>query len=495
MEEFKPIKKLSPTGEFVPIKKVPPEKPSSNEPSKSIFSHLFEKYGQPTLEGLGMAGGGLIGSGVGPAGTVVGATLGYGIGKKTGEIINRGLSDKKPLPPLSTNEVIGELKQSGEDLKTGAMMEMGGQALGKILPPLVKTALKPIGKVGSELIGKLTGTGGQSLKESYKRSPNYLGSLRNEITGEEVVDMAKSALTSLKDQRAAAYQDSLRKISGTGLAIPGQSQSLTINPDPIARKLVDLANQYRIGLRINQQGKYIIDTSQAAMGKAGRNDIEGIIKEVGEWNDFSPLGLDALKRRVADFYSDSSAARQFTTSIGKTIKQTIIDDVPEYAKMTKGYEQASRLINDIGQDLMMKKEGIMGRVTADKTLRRLISSMKENFELRNDLVQILGNKGGEDLSGAISGYAMKTWMPRGMAGVAGLGFGANVLLAKVVNPAFWPLVALSSPRVAGEFISTLGRFSGKSDVITKPLARALAYGAGKKGEAKRDLSKLPDLRK
>ena len=132
----------------------------------------------------------------------------------------------------------------------------------------------------------------------------------------------------MKDNRSAIYQSQLKEID----KIKGN-----IDPKSIEIKLADLSKQYRITFKVNKNGKMIVDTSKAAMGKAGRNDIKEVIKDIGEWDDFTPSGLDALKRRVDDFYSDSSQARGFVTAIKNTIKDTIVKNVPEYAEMTKGY--------------------------------------------------------------------------------------------------------------------------------------------------------------
>jgi hypothetical protein len=172
--------------------------------------------------------------------------------------------------------------------------------------------------------------------------------------------------------------------------------------------------------------------------------------------------MDALKRRVADFWSDSSQARGFVSSMGRTIKDTLVKSVPEYAKMTKGYEETTRLIKDIESNLMMRKEGMSGRIVPDQTLRRLMSAMKENFEGRKTLLEALQTQGGEDVMGAVAGYNMKSFMPRGITGTGAAIIGS--LYAAAINPKFWPLVLSSSPRVAGEFLRLYGKYAMSSGV-------------------------------
>jgi len=104
---------------------------------------------------------------------------------------------------------------------------------------------------------------------------------------------------------------------------------------------------------------------------------------------------------------------------------------------------------------MMRKQGMTGRIVADQTLRRLVSSMKDNFELRRDLVKVLGNQGGQDIQGLAAGYAMRSPVPLGLAGSVP-SMASITALAQFVSPAFWPVLAASSPRLSGEFLRLFG---------------------------------------
>ncbi|MFQ5519095.1 MAG: hypothetical protein ACE5E3_03740 [Mariprofundus sp.] len=87
----------------------------------------------PVIEGLGMAGGTIVGAGGGsaiggPIGTVAGATaggtLGYAAGKRLTRAADVALGN---VPPESVDEAF---KQTGSDIVEGATYEMGGQAAG-----------------------------------------------------------------------------------------------------------------------------------------------------------------------------------------------------------------------------------------------------------------------------------------------------------------------------------------------------------------------------
>ena len=176
--------------------------------------------------------------------------------------------------------------------------------------------------------------------------------------------------------------------------------------------------------------------------------------------DKTAIGLDTLKRQLDDFYSDSSQAREFVTSLNNEVKKVINSAVPEYGQMTKGYAEATALIKDIEAGLMLRKQGMTGRIVADQSLKRLFSTMKDNKELSRDLVTILGNKTKADLTGQVAGTAMSAPLPSGLAGTAPIAIGGAAALNSI-SPSFLPVLVASSPRVQGEFLRLFGKLSAE----------------------------------
>jgi hypothetical protein len=281
-----------------------------------------------------------------------------------------------------------------------------------------------------------------------KSTTTYDKALRGKISGEDIVESARTALGRLKDARTGTYQAQLQSIA---------QQQQPIDLRPIKGEVASLMQKYNVKIDPATGG---IDTSRIAMGKSGRNDIEDIIEEVSNWGttqgDNTALGLDTLKRRLDDFYSDSSQARQFVTQLRNKVKDTIVANVPQYDEMTKGYTEATKIIKDVEAGLMLRKQGMSGRIVADQTLRRLMSAMKDNFTLRRELVDILGKEGGEELGQAIAGYAHSSVMPVGLSGTGPALLG-SAALTKMVDPSFGALLAASSPRVQGEFLRLWGK--------------------------------------
>jgi hypothetical protein len=478
----------------------PPDKPKEKpKTTGQRIAGAVAPYVRPVLEAGGAVGGGIVGAGSGlltgpgavaasPIGAVVGSGLGYAAGRSAANALDQYAGNRDPVSPTNM------LKETGKDVLTGAAMEAGGQ----IIPQIAKG----VGAVVKPVLGKLTGRGTGAIDEAIKSGTStgmtkhpfesttlFDKAMRGKITGEEIVENAKGALSALKDQRSTAYQKELASIT---------QNKTVLDITPVKTGLDDLMKQYNVKIIpkyemkptgvLNSKGQPImqkvqvgesIDTSRIAMGKAGRNDIDEIIETVRKWGskpgDKTPVGLDTLKRQLDDFYSESSQARQFVASIRNRVKDTIVKNVPEYAKMTKGYEEATRLIKDVEAGLMLRKQGMSGRIVADQTLRRLMSSMHDNFVLRRDLVSVLGNKAGIDLMGQVGGYTMRSALPGGLAGT-GPAIMGEAALAHLVSPAFWPVLAASSPRLTGEFLRVFAKAMAEMQGTAPSAVKAVTVG-------------------
>jgi len=101
------------------------------------FGQQAMEFVEPTVEMLGTAAGAGLGSFLGPAGTVGGAGLGYGITKEALQALKRGAGYE---PPRTTQQMVTE---PVKNVLTGATFEAGGRALPEIL--------KGAGKVGASI--------------------------------------------------------------------------------------------------------------------------------------------------------------------------------------------------------------------------------------------------------------------------------------------------------------------------------------------------------
>jgi hypothetical protein len=121
---------------------------ASDIPSPSDITIQDVKRGtsalaRPVLEASGTIAGGMLGTGAGAGAinpmTFVGSGLGYSIGSNTADRLDELMGLREPMP---LSEIVNK---SVDDVYTGASYEVGGQIIGKALPPVV-SAVKKGGK-------------------------------------------------------------------------------------------------------------------------------------------------------------------------------------------------------------------------------------------------------------------------------------------------------------------------------------------------------------
>jgi len=440
----------------------------SIEPFAEPEARAAQRIYKPALEIGGLTAGGIVGSGAGPAGTIFGAGLGYAIGKQVSDLGDWLLGIKKK--ETKSEAYTGAAK----DVVKGSAMEMGGQMLGVG----IQKGMELGGKVLVPAFGRLTGVGPGAIKEAISSgkevgfgtiSSDFHKAIRGKITGEEVVNNARSALETIKNNRGQAYQARLAKIT--------QNQS-TLDITSIENKLSELLKSYR--LIINKDGE-VIPSGIGKLYKQEMSNINEIVSDVKKIIDNpnlrTPSELDLFKQKLDNFYSPNKDSRAFVTSLYNEVRSVLVKNVPQYEEMVSGYAEATKLIKDIESGLMLRKQGMSGRITADNTLRRLTSSMRDNFEMRKELVDVLGAKGNQDLAGQIAGYAMSAILPKGLSGTAPILVGEAAAI-KYLNPKLWPILAASSPKVSGEFLQMYGRALSEFSGGTGAAGKAIAVGTG-----------------
>lgn len=401
----------------------------------------IREAGVPVAEGVAL------GSNITPVGLLTGGAKYAGV-NQLASILDKALGNKEQT-------TLGDQAlQAAKDTAIGATL----QGAAGLAVPAIKAVSKFTKRGATELLGTTTGSGAGMTQEALKGGKSFQDAMRGKITGDEIVDNTASALRLLKEQRQEAYAKQLENIT---------KNETPIDTSNISDKLNNLLKSYRVEKKIDGLPKVdnpkiqaqlsealkdapaTLNFSKSSLGKSAQRDVEEIVDLVKNWEDNTPIGLDALKRRLADFYSESSQARQFVADLENEVKRTIVKAVPEYDAMTKGYREATNLIKEVEKGLMLQK----GQ-TGDQTLRRLTSAMRENFEMRKDLVNILGQKSGEDLAGQIAGYSANQLIPRGLVGKMSLGGFSTIAY---LHPSYWPLLVASSPRAVGEFLYYFGK--------------------------------------
>jgi hypothetical protein len=342
-------------------------------------------------------------------------------------------------------------------------------AAGRAIDP-INIATKTATTVAPTIIGEIgTHTGGESLRAAaragFEGGP-AAKALRENMRGTadmtEVVNDARQALGQIRQQRGSEYR--------AGMAQVGRNQTVLPFTD------IDTAINSMAQVK-NYKGQNLSPKTDAIWRE--------MTDTIWEWRQLDPRefhtpeGMDALKQKlgnIRDATAYGTPERKVANDIYGAVRNTIVKQAPEYAKVMEGYEQASDLIKQMERTL-----SINPAATIDTTLRKLQSVLRNNvntnYGQRAKLVEYLVNSGAPHLMEKLAGQALSSWAPRGLgklaateSGAAALGaLGGGVSGAALGTLASLPLM---SPRAMGEAFYLGGRAAKPASYVTTP------YGIG-----------------
>lgn len=361
------------------------------------------------------------------------------------------------------------------------------QIAGRAIDPVVGAgkALKGVGTVASEVIGNVgTHTGGESLRTAARAGAEggaagkvFTEHMRGNAPLEEAVTMARDAVKQLRQERGTEYRASM-----SGVA----SDPKVLNFHKIGQAVLDAERvQTYKGIPLSPITEKI------------RNDM---ITEVVNWSrlpakEFHTVeGMDALKKKlgnIKDGTQHGTPERVAADKIYNAVRGTITDQAPAYAKVMKGYEEASSMIKELERTLSLDPTARI-----DTALRKLQSILRNNVNTsyghRAKLAEFLVEANAPHLMQALAGQALNTWTARGM-GRLGAQIGAEMLAvtagAHLAGPAGVGVLgsaAAMSPRLMGE----AAYLAGQTSRYGEPLARG-TYQAGRASRAASPKSEAP----
>lgn len=346
-----------------------------------------------------------------------------------------------------------------EDAGTGAV-------IGAALPAGVKAAGeigKAIKAIPSNVLGATTGTSAETIREAFKAgksgSSEFVDNMRGNAQFDDVVTKAKEGLSRMREARGNQYRSGMVDISN-------DKTVLDFTPiDSAMNRVMNIGNFKGV-----QTNKHASET------------VDEIASKVAEWKSLNPAeyhtpeGLDALKRAIGDIRDSTqfgTPSRRAADAVYNSVKNEITSQAPTYSKVMNDYSEASNTLDEITKALSLGD-----KTSKDTAIRKLQSLMRNNAQSnygnRLSLANELEQQGGVNLTPAIAGQAMNTWMPRGMVGAiekAGMGGAA------LFNPALLAGAPFASPRVIGELAHAFGKASGVTDkagnLISNQTARML----------------------
>jgi len=277
-------------------------------------------YARPVLEYGGALAGGLVGGaggafGLNPASVAAGAAVGGGLGYAGGRHAANALEEYAGLrePPTLKNA----LMQTGEDIGTGAAMEMTGQVAG----PVMNMLLRPVPKVGRAL-----------YEHVMKIGPSTPAKERETILRTGLEGGFNATKKSLKN-----VQDSIDKINNEiSSAIDGmmqtQARTRTIPGQTKTSSILDLkGNPYQT-----------TTAPRKVTENVGTIDTNEVVKRVDDLKSFyQRLGPEAAAdyiKPLEDLQAKYAARGYVTPKEAQVMKQTL------YALNRKHYGELSSTI-------------------------------------------------------------------------------------------------------------------------------------------------------
>jgi len=301
----------------------------------------------------------------------------------------------------------------------------------KLIAPAVATTLSFTSGTGREAVSQAYKAG----KEGGDAVKRFRDSLTGKADPTEVVANARFNLDILYKQRRRNYLEGKANLKDINLSL-----------SPIRAKLTELQN-----LRTTNAS-----TIEAA-GKAAE-----ILQRAEKQGYKSLADFDELKRTLnSEAMNYTGEARSAISEMADLVRKSIDDVDPNYGKVMKSYENASKIIQEIEKALSLKDTK-----TAEVALKKLLTSMRDgvstNYGQRLNLAQELeGVTGGKKFMSQLAGQELSSVVPRGLQGrvtsalaTGGAAYGVGV---GMLSPSSLLPLALASPRFVGEASQLAGR--------------------------------------
>ena len=325
-------------------------------------------------------------------------------------------------------------------------------------------------KVVAPMIGITTGTGSKPIVTAARSGfaggeagQAFRENMRGQVPMENIVAEAKGGVLGARRERGSFYNAGMSGIK-TDKTILDFS------------KVDDALNNTRS----------IKTFKGISLSPSTDATVKDLALAVDEWRKGNPSefhtaeGFDALKQKIGDIRDSTpygTPSRLVADQIYNVVKQQIVKQAPQYARVMKNYETASTLISDMERTLSLSS-----KATVDTALRKLQSVMRDNvntnYGARAKLAEQL-SKWAPHLQEKLAGQALGSVIPRGLAKYIGMGELASLVPTLIMNPLLGAkllsLFAISSPRLVGEVAHAGGRAARQVNRLPARIARETGY--------------------
>lgn len=349
---------------------------------------------------------------------------------------------------------------------TAGILGVGGKLLGGLS--------HVAGNLGAEVLGKATGAGEGAIREAFT-NPNVTKFMRGGAgTADDLMlsalEDARNGLDKMTSSNSSAYREAMTKIQAS-------PQDLSGAVSDIRSKIVQDATE-GFGVRFGEgKGLNNLDFNKSDVVE-GTNSVQRAFDRLFGEPINTIEDLDRVKKslgRIAAGTTPRSPAQALIYRMKDAVSSTLKERVPGYAKEMSRFSDAADISDEITKALSLGD-----KTATDTAVRKLMSTMRQNNELRKSMLQAVGTANGGDAMGKIAGATLMSKTPRGLAGtlqptalgITGLSFGPASI------PGLLLYLSSTSPRLVGELTALLGKFNGpKIPVVIQQQIRNLLLKA------------------
>ena len=364
---------------------------------------------------------------------------------------------------------------AGKVAKTGAAIEplsIATKGAGAVARGIGATGEK----VAETVAGVTTSKGTEPFKHALDRpSAEFKAAMRGSTRDADLVTAMREAVAEIKQQRGDNYRVRLRgitkknpdvNVTGVRADLDRSLEGFGVTRDPMTNEL-DFSRSP------------IADPTEQWKVKRLMEEVDTVT-----WGQRTApaMELDTLKRRLGDFYSDTSdEANAAIARVKNTVAKTLEREVPGYLAMTQDYAKASELL-----DTMKKAFSLGDRAAVDSAVTKLSMAMRDDREFRRSLINIAQERSGLPIMDMIAGKQLSSFKPGGLVGRTIVGGGIGSALA-LRDPAMLGMLLMASPRVMGELFVAMGmtkqvakKVMGTIGTVAPPAAaRQAAFQSGR----------------
>lgn len=330
-------------------------------------------------------------------------------------------------------------------------------AVTKVASPVVNAGSKILGapfSIGAKILGQSTGVGSEAIKTGFnaateggEASKAFTEGLRGDTTPEDLVDKARGALDEVVDTRRNNYKEMLGSL---------KSDTSAISMDSLKTQLDKQLENFNITK--DAEGK--LDFSESTfVNPSDQRAIEGMTKDVENWKNNTPQGIDTLKQRLGNYWEPGSKTGAFSEGL-RSEARNLIEKTPGYSDAMKNYSEMSDQIKDIKQSLSLGD-----KAAVETSFNKLKNALKNDKQFRLSVIQELDKDTGGSLQESIAGMGMSKLAPSGLSKLSDIGIGVGAHFAGVGIMPLLGMALTTSPRIVGEIVNALGLGARGTKVI------------------------------